>query len=166
MPAELSICIHATCVDIAGNGVLIRGRSGSGKSDLALRILDEPGYGLSQSLQVARLVADDQVMVFRRREGLVAQAPETLRGLLEIRGIGILRAPRLHKSTLALIVDLADSKTIPRLPEFEESHEVLLGVDLPLIRIDPSQASAAARVRAAVVSLQVGLLPLVSIPST
>lgn len=84
-------------------GVLIRGKSGTGKSDLALRLIDAG----------AVLVADDQVLL----ENKTASAPARLRGLLEVRGLGIVRMPFIEKTTIALTVDLCSAAEIERLPD-------------------------------------------------
>jgi len=117
---------HAGCVDRAGAGVLLMGGAGSGKSDLALRLLSL-GFGL---------VADDQVLV---RDG-IAQAPSELAGLLEVRGLGIFRLPYVTETRLALVVELAAPEA--RLPMPARHREL----DLPLVRIDPRAASAPQRV--------------------
>ena len=103
---------HGTIVDVAGAGVLLRGPSGSGKSDLALRLIDRG----------ATLVADDQYLTRTSRRGLVAYAPEALYGLLEVRGLGILSIPAIKTTILRLVVDLADADDIARLPDIEISE--------------------------------------------
>lgn len=100
---------HGTVVDVAGAGVLLRGPSGSGKSDLALRLIDRG----------ATLVADDQYLIRSSRRGLVAYAPETLYGLIEVRGLGILSIPAIKSTVIRLIIDLVDADDVPRLPEIE-----------------------------------------------
>ena len=163
---QLSAYVHGTCVEIAECGVLIRGKPGAGKSDLALRLLDAPGHGLSGESKAATLVADDQVILIKEENRLFASAPAPLRGLLEIRGIGIRQARWRKKVVLALLVELADTRSIVRFPEEPDIREVLLGVELPLIRINPWHASAPACIRAAIDSLQAGMLPIVSTPLT
>lgn len=118
--------IHASCVSRDGAGVLLLGPSGCGKSDLVLRLL-ECGFVL---------VADDRVDI----SDAIASAPEALAGLLEVRGLGILTLPHVKQSRLALAVALSSAGE--RLPE-PSRHATL---DLPLVTIDPSAASAAARV--------------------
>ena len=132
--------IHATCLAAAGRGVLIRGPSGSGKSDLALRcIANAPSALIPAS---AMLVADDQVFVETAFDGLIAIAPGAIRGLLEIRGVGIVKVPHADRVDLHLIADLvAASDTIDRLPD-PALEASILGVSLPLIRINPFDASA------------------------
>ncbi|HXC55255.1 MAG TPA: hypothetical protein VNU97_08175 [Rhizomicrobium sp.] len=97
--------IHATCVRLGRAGVLLLGRSGAGKSDLALRLI---GRG-------AVLVSDDRCDLSVVRGALVAQAPKTIAGLLEVRGLGIVAVPHLRSARIALVVDL--SARAERLPE-------------------------------------------------
>ncbi|MEZ0279767.1 HPr kinase/phosphorylase, partial [Methyloceanibacter sp.] len=80
--ATASETLHATCLSVQGRGILLCGPSGCGKSDLALRLI---------TTLDARLVADDQVTVERRGSMLVGLAPASLRGLFEVRGLGIVR---------------------------------------------------------------------------
>lgn len=118
--------IHASCAARDGAGVLLIGASGAGKSDLLLRLLDH-GFVL---------VADDRVELM---DGHVS-APLSLAGLIEVRGLGILRMKYEATARLALAVELGVSE---RLPHPERRYGV------PLVRIDPALASAPARVAAA-----------------
>lgn len=133
--------VHASCIAIAGTGVLLRGASGSGKSDLAFRLIDGG----------AQLVADDQVELTRKGEHLVATAPRRLRGLLEVRGLGIMRFPAEIESVLGLIVDLGGDDPIERLPERRET--MIEGVSLPGLSVVAFHASAPALLRAAVTAV-------------
>lgn len=144
-----TVTLHGTCVSIGGKGVLILGSPGAGKSDLALRLIDQPGAGLSGTPRRARLVADDQVTIIRHGDGLAATAPAALRGKLEIRGLGIVELPVEASAPLVLAIRLADCAAIERLPDVPCAGFEALGVGLPLVLIDPSKASAPARVRAA-----------------
>lgn len=127
--------VHATTVAIGGEGVLIRGPSGSGKSDFALRLIDEG----------AMLVADDRTELTVEDGRVVARSPVTITGKLEVRGVGIVRLPILDIVPLALVVDLVDSGVCERMPE---PHSVtVLGHDLPCIRLAPFEPSAAAKLR-------------------
>jgi serine kinase of HPr protein (carbohydrate metabolism regulator) len=144
MAIRVTTYVHATCVALrAGRnwrGILLRGPSGAGKSDLALRLI-EGG---------SRLVADDQTALVRQGRGLVATPPGTLAGLLEVRGVGIVklgRAQLLARATIVLLVDLVPPDRIERLPD--RSRETLLGVDLPVVALAPFEASAPAKLRLA-----------------
>lgn len=137
--------VHASCVALeeAGRpvGILLRGASGAGKSDLALRLIDRG----------ARLVADDQCALSRREapDGpyLVAQAPAAIAGKIEVRGVGIVDVAVLSEVRLALVVDLTPADAIERLPP--EATETLLGITLPRLSLDPTAPSAPAKLRAA-----------------
>jgi serine kinase of HPr protein (carbohydrate metabolism regulator) len=136
--AELqTMLVHATAVAVAGQAVLLCGPSGSGKSDLALRLVDEG----------ARLVADDQTRLVRRDDGLWASAPEAIRDLLEVRGLGLVRLPALERARVALMVDLVPGAAVERLPEPEQA--ALLGLAVPRLRLDGASPSAPAKIRMA-----------------
>ena len=111
--------LHATSVAIAGRGLLICGRSGAGKSGLALNLM----------AMGADLVADDRTVVARAGDRLMMQAPEAIRGLIEARGIGLLQANTV-KAPLATILDL-DLDEQERLPPIRKRS--LLGVEVPLL---------------------------------
>lgn len=125
--------LHASTVAVDGRAVLITGPSGAGKSDLALRLLDR-GF---------TLVSDDQTIVKRDGDCLVATAPPTIAGKLEIRGIGIVEMERLSDVPVALIVELTTD--ITRLPD-DSRERLILGVKVPLISIDALTASAPSKV--------------------
>jgi HPr kinase/phosphorylase len=111
---------HATAVAHAGRGVLILGRSGAGKSALALELL----------ARGAALVADDRVIVQRDGAALIARAPEALSGRIEARFVGLLNATPAGPVPLALIVDLDQDET-ERLPPHRSRK--ILGNALPLL---------------------------------
>jgi HPr kinase/phosphorylase len=139
-PASASaaaLWLHATCVELNATGIVLLGPSGSGKSDLALRLIDRG----------ARLVADDQLTVERQGDRLLGRPAEALAGLLEVRGYGIVKLPWRAPCPLGLAVGLDSVGPLPRLPE-PESYD-LLGVRLPYLRLDPRAASACAKIRLA-----------------
>jgi HPr kinase/phosphorylase len=129
--------VHGTCVAFGARGVLIRGRSGSGKSDLALRLVADG----------ARLVADDQVLIGKTGRDLVARAPKTIRGVMEVRGVGIVRVPTSASARLRLVVDLVPSHAVPRLPD--PHWEEIAGVRVPSVALASFEASAPLKVRLA-----------------
>jgi serine kinase of HPr protein (carbohydrate metabolism regulator) len=139
--------LHATTVaafrDGGWAGVLIRGASGAGKSDLALRLL-AAGW---------RLVADDRTVAWPSGGRLWARAPKTLAGLIEARGLGIAGAAPLELAPIVLAVDLVDrDETLERTPE--QSFTDILEIRLPEVRIFAMQASAAAKVAVALSVLE------------
>ncbi len=136
MRALSSETLHASCVAIGGRAVLIEGRSGSGKSDLALRLIDRG----------AVLVSDDQVIVRRDGSRALANPPETIAGKLEVRGLGIVALPIERDVPLGLIVSLGEAD-VERMPA--ETTRTVAGIALPLINLRPFEASAAAKVTAA-----------------
>jgi serine kinase of HPr protein (carbohydrate metabolism regulator) len=138
------VLLHASCVTLGEAGVLIRGPSGAGKSDLALRLIDGG----------AALVADDYCEVEAAAGGLIARAPASIAGRMEVRGFGIAALPARAEARLALVVDLAPWQDIPRLPD--ATHCTVAGVTLPWLTVDPSQASAAAKVRLVLGQLAAG----------
>jgi serine kinase of HPr protein (carbohydrate metabolism regulator) len=125
--------LHATCVALDGRAVLLCGLSGSGKSDLALQLIDR-GFVL---------VADDQTIVRRQGARLLASVPTTIAGKLEIRGIGIVSMPTVRDAQVSLVVDLEGA--IERLPD-DSRERSILDVAVPLITIDARTASAASKV--------------------
>jgi HPr kinase/phosphorylase len=129
--------LHASCVALDESGIVLLGGSGSGKSDLALRLIDAG----------ARLVADDRLMVERRGDLLFGRPPPALAGLLEVRGFGIVRLPWCAEGRLRLVVELDTDAALRRLPRPEPYR--LLGLSLPCLRLDPRAPSAVAKVRLA-----------------
>lgn len=149
MTIKVTTFVHATCIALQASGkrwrgVLLRGPSGAGKSDFALRLIDAG----------AKLVADDQTALVRRGHAVVASPPGTLAGLLEVRGIGIVKVGRprlLAQVPIALLVDLVPPDRIERMPEL--ARETLLGVDLPVVALTPFEASAPAKLRLALAQI-------------
>jgi hypothetical protein len=137
--------IHASCVAIGGAGVLLLGRSGAGKSDLALRLIDEG----------AVLVADDRVLLSAKKGALHAGAPGTIHGMMEIRGLGIVALPARNGVRIRLAVTLGPEG--PRLPAPRYYDCPLpLTEKVPLVALDPRRASAPATIRAALAAFSKG----------
>jgi HPr kinase/phosphorylase len=126
-----SASVHASCVLVGACAVLIRGPSGSGKSRLALELIQAADNG---ELRFARLVADDRVHLTVAHGRLLARPAESLAGLIEVRGMGLLRLPYEPCAAIGLVVDLsaADSS---RLPAPEQRHALLDGILLPRLPV-------------------------------
>jgi len=125
--------LHASCVASQGRAVLITGQSGSGKSDLALRLIDR-GFSL---------VSDDRTILRKEDATLMASAPETIKGKLEIRGIGIVDIDSVNDVPVALVVELTGD--MQRMPD-DGQERVILGASVPLVNVDAMTASAPAKV--------------------
>jgi serine kinase of HPr protein (carbohydrate metabolism regulator) len=133
-------CIHATCVAIKGRGVILIGPSGSGKSDLALRLIDRG----------AVLVSDDYVDLNSEAGRLIASPPAQIAGKIEIRGLGIVDHIYVHSAPVHLVVDLG---TAPDRFPLEPLKTEYLGISLALVRLDAHEASAPIKVEYAVEQL-------------
>lgn len=129
--------IQATCISIDGRGVILRGPPGSGKSDLALRLVDEG----------ARLVADDLCALVFEKPHVVAVPPKHFPGCIEVRGLGILPVPSSGPVPIFLVCDLVPKGESERLPDTD--YLELCTVAIRLIRADPFQVSTPARIRLA-----------------
>ena len=112
--------LHASCIAVEGRGLLILGPSGAGKSALALRMIS---FG-------ARLVADDRTEVTAEAGRLTARCPPAIRGLIEARGLGLLRAPTLDQAEIVLVADLAQAED-QRLPP--RRRITILGCETDLV---------------------------------
>lgn len=117
----MSESVHATAVVIGGNGVLIRGPSGAGKSSLAMALV---GRG-------ARLVADDRATLSACNGRLLASAPQTIAGRIELRGRGVLQVPHEQSAVIRLVVDIVTEADLDRMPDVPQLTATLLGVELP-----------------------------------
>ena len=133
MSDTTSETVHASCVLVGARAVLICGPAGSGKSRLALALIDA---GRSSRLPFARLLADDRVRLVTAHGRLIASAPETTRGLIEVRGLGIRQMEYEPSAVVGLLVDLAASDAA-RLPPAGALKTEVLKIGLPRLPIAP-----------------------------
>jgi serine kinase of HPr protein (carbohydrate metabolism regulator) len=134
-PSLSSETIHVSSVAIDGRAVLIGGRSGAGKSDLALRLIDRG----------AALISDDYTFVRRSGGQAFASAPERIAGKIELRGVGIVEMESVQDVPVALYVDLSGEPV--RLPEAERI--AVAGIPIPSVALDSHPVSAPLKVEAA-----------------
>ena len=126
--------IHSTSVVIDDNGVLILGDSGSGKSDLALRLIDNG----------ATLISDDISICRKNSNNIYLYCPPEIKGLLEVRDIGVITVPFVEKIKLRLVVNLKSNNN-ERFPK--DSSFRILGIKIPIINIEGKNSSAVAKIK-------------------
>jgi len=126
--------LHATCVAIQNKAVLISGKPGSGKSSLALHLIDRG----------AVLISDDQTFLVEEKGHLIAKAPSTFKGILEVRGVGLCSFPYEERAPFGLWVEICEEKVLERLPmpAFVEYY----GIKLPLLKLLKDDPLAAIKV--------------------
>jgi HPr kinase/phosphorylase len=138
--------VHGTCVALGRRGALLRGESGAGKSDLALRFLALTGDGELRPI----LVADDQVFVEANGKGqLLVSPPQTIAGKIEIRGLGIVAVPYLPQAELVLVCDLVNEEDVPRMPPEPWDRTEIAGRLLPALKLAPFELSAPLKLKMA-----------------
>jgi serine kinase of HPr protein (carbohydrate metabolism regulator) len=125
--------LHASTVALDGRAVVICGPSGSGKSDLALRMLDR-GF---------MLVSDDRTIIGKEGAKLIASAPATIKGKIEVRGLGIFEIEHVDDVPVALVVELRSD--VERLPD-DNRERLILGTGIPMVSVDAMTASAPSKV--------------------
>jgi len=135
--AASATTVHASAVLVGARAVLIRGPSGSGKSRLAFELLEAAG---SRPAQFARLVADDRAHLEAANGRLLVRPAAALAGLIEVRGVGLLRLPHEPVAVVGLVVDLAaaDAK---RLPDADRRITEIDGVELPRLAVAAGTAA-------------------------
>lgn len=127
--------LHGTAVAFGGAAVLLRGASGAGKSDVALRLI---GLG-------AVLVADDQVEVDLRSGRPYVRGIDPVKGLLEIRGVGIVKCAVAEAAVLKLVIDLVAREAVPRIPDWDKVD--MQGIMLPRLAFHAFDASTPLKIR-------------------
>ncbi len=138
MASSAPSLVHGTAIALAGRAALIRGASGAGKSDLALRCLLQPATALIPDC--ASLIADDQVLAEPANGKLLLRCPQAIRGLIEVRGVGLVQVPPSQPAELQLVVDLVAPEAVERLPE--PSYVDILGIMVRRFALAPFEASA------------------------
>jgi HPr kinase/phosphorylase len=138
--------MHGTCVAFGTNAALLRGDSGAGKSDLALRFLALPAEADRQP----KLIADDQVWI-EAPDGseLLVGAPPTLAGKIEVRGLGIMPVAHLAQGRLVLVVDLVSRNEVPRIRPEPPQTVTIAGVAVPRLLLAPFEPSAPLKLKMA-----------------
>ena len=130
--------VHGTSVSIDGDGVLFRGPPGSGKSDLALRMIN---FG-------AQLVSDDQVCLTRRNDNIFMSSPPTIRNSLEVRGIGIVNTIVQKEAPLILILNMLPNNVTSRMPVWQLC--TFFDIKVPAVEFAPFEISAHLKVKLAI----------------
>jgi serine kinase of HPr protein (carbohydrate metabolism regulator) len=128
---------HATAVGLGDRGIVIAGESGLGKTQLALVLIS---HARTQG-QFARLVADDQIFLSAHNGRLVCIAPETITGLVEVRGVGPQPTAHEKKAPVDLLVRLVERSAAERFPE--AATEFLVGCEVPLMKLAADDGRAA-----------------------
>ena len=126
--------IHGSSVAVEDNGILIIGHSGSGKSDLALRLIDSGGT----------LISDDQTLCLKKQNEIFLFSIEAIYGLLEIRNMGIIKVPYVENVKMKIIVSLVQKKTELL---YQKNKKRLLGLNFPHLELEPNEISAVAKIK-------------------
>ncbi len=142
MTGASQLLMHATCVALGDKAVLLQGPSGSGKSDLALRLICTPPPSILSGNLKALLVSDDQTLLFIEEGRLMARPPQAIAGKIELRGIGIFDMAFLPQAEVKLIARLVHLDEVPRLPPSPLPGDTILGVNLPVLALAPFELSA------------------------
>lgn len=145
--------VHATAVVAEGRAALLLGASGSGKSDLALRVITGV-FRHAGRLIAPALVADDQVHLTLRDGRLFASAPATIAGRIEVRGLGIVEVEATAEAEVVLAVELVPPARVERMPDPVPNLQ-LAGVVVPLLRLAPFEPSAPAKLVLAMLGTRV-----------
>ena len=129
--------IHSTAISLNGDGILIKGPSGSGKTDLALRLIESGG----------KLISDDQVIIKRKAKRLFLSSPKELNGLMQLSGIGIVKADYVQNIPLELVVKLQPYKNLDPFPIKKE--EIIKDLSIPALSLYSFAVSATAKIKVA-----------------
>lgn len=129
--------IHSTAISLNGDGILIKGPSGSGKTDLALRLIESGG----------KLISDDQVIIKKKAKRLFLSSPKKLNGLMQLSGIGIVKADSVQNIPLELVVKLQPYKNLDPFPINKE--EIIKDLSIPVLSLYSFAVSATAKIKIA-----------------
>ena len=129
--------IHSTAISLNGDGILIKGPSGSGKTDLALRLIESGG----------KLISDDQVIIKKKAKRLFLSSPKKLNGLMQLSGIGIVKADYVQNIPLELVVKLQPYKNLDPFPINKE--EIIKDLSIPALNLYSFAVSATAKIKVA-----------------
>ncbi|MBT5430489.1 MAG: hypothetical protein HOK89_11250 [Rhodospirillaceae bacterium] len=129
--------IHSTAISLNGDGILIKGPSGSGKTDLALRLIESGG----------KLISDDQVIIKKKAKRLFLSSPKKLNGLMQLSGIGIVKADYVQNIPLELVVKLQPYKNLDPFPINKE--EIIKDLSIPVLSLYSFAVSATAKIKIA-----------------
>lgn len=131
--------IHASCVEFKGKGILLLGKSGSGKSDITLRLIENLG---------ANLVADDRTNITLKNNQIIASCPSNILGLLEVRGIGLVKFQSKPETKIDVVINLVDNfSQIERIPQ--KKYWEYQGVKIKSVDIYPFEESAIYKIKLA-----------------
>ncbi len=125
--------LHATALEWFGKGFLLLGSSASGKSDLALRLIDNG----------ANLISDDQIIISNENDSLIAKCPDNLQGKLEVRGVGIIKTPFYAVHSINLCFNL--QKTVDRFPK--KNLKTFKNITIPCYQLNPFEVSAPIKIK-------------------
>ncbi len=126
---------HGSCMNWLNKGILITGASGSGKSDVCFRLIDKG----------AILIADDQVLLENKNKQLLASCPEALEGLLEVRGLGILKTLYQKQAKIDFQIELAPLNDIERLPQ--KTLNTFENIEIPVLKLYPFCPSSLLKIK-------------------
>jgi HPr kinase/phosphorylase len=144
--------VHGTAIQLGDVGILIRGKPGAGKSTIALALIDQPGYGLGNTMLRTYLIADDQVEIWQISGApyVLMKPPSAIAGKLEIRGVGIVSANYVPEARLHIVADVMSGEPPVRMPRDEDKTVEIEGYRMTRVTLWSSDPQSPAKLRAAV----------------
>lgn len=128
----MSTLVHGTALVVGTTGLIFLGPAGAGKSSMALKLI----AGASRAGHFAMVLSDDQVFLDVVNGRIIATAPPTIKGLIELRGSGIGRIDTIESSVLHLALSVVEADASTRIPEENQHWAPIAGVRIPLCCID------------------------------